>query len=133
MNKKFERKIASLDSIFAFTEGFFASEVIDSEHLFAVNFAVEELFTNMVKYNRDHGQEILLDVSRSGDELTVRLTDFNVDPFDVTKAPPVDVASPLEDRKIGGLGLHLVPRIVDSLDYEYIDRESRITFTKRIG
>ena len=103
MNKKFKRKIGSLDSIFAFTEGFFAAEALDREHLFAVNFAVEELFTNMVKYNRDHGQEILLDVNRGGDELTVRLTDFDVEPFDVTKAPPADVESPLQDRKVGGL------------------------------
>ena len=132
MNKKFKRSYASLDGIFAFTEDFFATNALDRENLFAVNFAVEELFTNMVKYNADNGQEILLDLQRGDDELTVRLVDFDVEPFDVTRAPAADVDSPLPERKIGGLGLHLVPKIVDSLDYEYVDRESRITFTKRL-
>ncbi len=130
---KFKRKIASLDRIFAFTERFFDSQSVDPEDRFAVNFAVEELFTNMVKYNADHGQDILIDLACTDGQLTVRLTDYDVEPFDVTKAPPADVDSSIESRQPGGLGLHLVPRMVDSLDYEYVDRESRITFTKKVG
>ena len=133
MNKKFKRSFASLDTIFAFTEAFFDAEALDRDDLFAVNFAVEELFTNMVKYNADNGQDILLDLRRTDDVLTVRLTDFGVEPFDVTQAPPADVDSPLEERQVGGLGLHLVPKIVDSLDYAHVDGQSRITFTKRLG
>ena len=35
--------------------------------------------------------------------------------------------------KIGGLGLHLIPKMIDSIDYDYADRQSKITFTKALG
>ena len=45
----------------------------------------------------------------------------------------VDVDSMLDDRTPGGLGLYLVAKMVDSIHYEYRNRTSKITFTKRSG
>lgn len=132
MNKKFKRTFDSLRNIFEFTESFFSTEGIDGKHRFAVNFAVEELFTNMVKYNPGNPNEILLSIDDVDGELVVSLTDFDVDRFDVTEDRKVDVDSPLEERKIGGLGLHLIPKMIDSIDYDYADRQSKITFTKQL-
>ena len=132
MNKKFKRTFDSLRNIFEFTENFFSTEGIDGKHRFAVNFAVEELFTNMVKYNPGNPNEILLSIDHVDGELVVSLTDFDVDRFDVTEDRKVDVDSPLEERKIGGLGLHLIPKMIDSIDYDYADRQSKITFTKQL-
>ena len=55
-----------------------------------------------------------------------------MDAFDVTKAPDVDIELPIEQRRPGGLGLHLIRRLLDSIEYEYIkeNRQSRITFWK---
>jgi serine/threonine-protein kinase RsbW len=132
MNKKFKRTFDSLKNIFEFTESFFSIEGIDGKHRFAVNFAVEELFTNMVKYNPGNPNEILLSIDHVDGELVVSLTDFDVDRFDVTEDRKVDVDSPLEERKIGGLGLHLIPKMIDSIDYDYADRQSKVTFTKQL-
>jgi len=60
---------------------------------------------------------------------TVRLIDFDVDPFDVTRPSPVDIDKPLQERQIGGLGLHLVRQMASTLRYEFADRRSTITFT----
>lgn len=132
MNGKFDRSFDSLQQIFEFAERFYAVERIDQRHHFAVNFAIEELFTNMVKYNAGNPHRVLIEMEQTDGRLIAHLTDFDVDPFDVTAARAVDTESPLEDRKIGGLGLHLIPKMIDTIDYDYdeSDRRSRITFTK---
>jgi serine/threonine-protein kinase RsbW len=60
--------------------------------------------------------------------LEVRLTDYDVERFDPTRAAPVDVNAPLDERSPGGLGLYLVMKMVDSIHYEYRNRQSKITF-----
>ena len=129
MNKKFKRSFQSLEPIYALTERFFTQESIDRLHLFPVSFAVEELFTNMVKYNADGQGDILLSLDRDDGVLTVSLTDFDAERFDVTQTPDVATDEPLETRRAGGLGLHLVRRMVDDIQYHHSGRETRITFT----
>ena len=133
MQKTFPRSYDSLEDIFKFTERFFDAENIGEAVRFPVHFVLEELFTNMVKYNPGNSNDISLDVNRVQQNVTVSLTDFDVDSFDVTQERNVDVESPLKQRKVGGLGLHLIQKMVDSLEYNYSDRESNITFTKGVA
>ena len=133
MNKTFKRTVRSLEPIYELTEQFFSRESIDRAHLFPVSFAVEELFTNMVKYNADGEGDILLSMTRTGDRLVVTLTDFDADPFDVTTAPDADADMPLEERRPGGLGLHLLRRMVDGIEYRHEGRETRITITRTLA
>jgi anti-sigma regulatory factor (Ser/Thr protein kinase) len=79
---------------------------------------MEELFTNMVKYNPDNSNDILLDVETSAGGVIVRMTDYDVDAFDVTQPRRVNLDAPLDERTPGGLGLHLIQKMVDSLKYE---------------
>jgi anti-sigma regulatory factor (Ser/Thr protein kinase) len=133
MEQWFNRSFESLDQIFAFTERFFASECIDPQYLFTVNLAVEELFTNMVKYNPAGNGQIALHIQRLEDAVRVRLRDPESPPFDVTAPQPVDPDAPIESRESGGLGLFLVHKVVDSLDYTYRDGTSTITFTRKLS
>lgn len=126
MEERFERRIDALDAVFAFMEEFFASRGISESNAFHASFIVEELFTNAVKYSPG-GKEIALELERKDDELTIRLTDFGVEPFDPTGAPDVDTTLPLEARKIGGLGLHLIKRMARDVSYDYKDKNSTIT------
>jgi len=132
MKSTFDRSVASLDSIFAFTDSFFEAETIDPSLRFAVNFTVEELFTNMVKYNVGGRSDILISLEKTDDGLVVSLTDFDVEPFDVSRVAAADTDAPIEQREAGGLGIHLVRKMVDSIDYDYSDGHSRITFTKTV-
>jgi serine/threonine-protein kinase RsbW len=124
-----------LDDIFKFSSDFFASEAIDPGLLSAVDFILEELFTNMVKYSPGGGPLIRVEMAKIDGGVEVALTDYDVEQFDVTQAPDVDTGLPIEQREPGGLGLHLIRRLVDSLEYEYsgASRRSRITFRKTLG
>jgi anti-sigma regulatory factor (Ser/Thr protein kinase) len=128
----FRRSFGSLAEIFAFTADFFARHGIDAGLLPIVDFTLEELFTNMVKYSPSGDAHVRIDMVTTPGGVEVTLTDYDVERFDVTQAPDANINLPLEQRRPGGLGLHLIRRLVDSMTYEYSneERRSRITFRK---
>ncbi len=133
--QEFARSNDSLEPIISFTTKFFADEKIDESLRYGVDFTIEELFTNMVKYSKTTESNIEISLARIDDGMEVCLIDRGVELFDVTAAPDVDIQRPIERRAPGGLGLHLIRRMVDSIDYQYIreSRESRITFRTTLG
>jgi anti-sigma regulatory factor (Ser/Thr protein kinase) len=132
MRASFRREIGALDEIFGFVRGFFSAKEIDRENLFAVDLVVEEIFTNLVKYNQGTNHDIDIELDKREDRLTIRLIDHDVDRFDVTKAAAAAIDKRLEERPIGGLGIHLVRKLMDDIEYDYVDRRSTITLVKRI-
>lgn len=136
-SRTFARSFASIEAIFAFTAQFFDQAQVDRELLSPVDLVVEELFTNMVKYGAaaDPGTEARIDMEAIDGGVQVTLIDRGVEPFDVTQAPDADVDRPIDQRQPGGLGLHLIRRMVDSWRYEYRPqtRESRVTFRKTLA
>ncbi|MDZ7291752.1 MAG: ATP-binding protein [candidate division KSB1 bacterium] len=130
MAKKFKRALESLDEVFDFINDFITANKIGEAAAFSISLAIEELFTNMVKYNPGNANDIEITIEKNRNELAVTLIDPEVEPFDVTQTAEVDVTQPLADRKTGGLGIHLVKKMVDRLDYEYANRQSKITLVK---
>lgn len=132
--RAFRRSFDSLQEIFDFTASFSASHQIKPELLQPIDFAIEELFTNMVKYSKMSDAAVELTLSRIAGGVEVVLTDHNVEPFDVTQSPDAGINLPIEQREPGGLGLHLIRRLVDSIEYQYTreNRQSRITFRKTL-
>lgn len=133
MSAMFRREISALEEVFALVEAFFSKGQIAPEVRYPVDLAVEEIFTNFVKYN-PHGQgDISIRLSLQGDELAMALTDFDTSRFDITtEAPEVDIDKPIEQRKPGGLGVHLVRKFMDRIDYQHRDRTGTITLYKRV-
>jgi anti-sigma regulatory factor (Ser/Thr protein kinase) len=93
---------------------------------------VEELFTNMVKYNPGVRDEISIRLQKSSNVLSICLIDPNSKPFDVTKKEDPQLDLPLKERKPGGLGIFMVKKLTDSLDYEHHNGTTTITVTKRL-
>jgi serine/threonine-protein kinase RsbW len=129
------RQIGQIAGIFDFTAEFFGLHAIDRRLLGTVDLALEELFTNMVKYSPETDAAVRVDLVAVAGGIEVSLTDTGVEPFDVTQAPEVDIHAPIDQRRPGGLGLHLIRRLVDHIGYEYKreSRQSRITFRKTIA
>jgi anti-sigma regulatory factor (Ser/Thr protein kinase) len=97
-----------------------------------MDLAVEELFTNIVRHGRPGGGDVSIRVDVSGNELVIEIVDDDARPFDITAAPQVDVSRPLEERREGGLGIHLIRRVMDYVNYEYSDGCARIVLKKRL-
>jgi len=128
MQRKFKRDFNELKNIVKMTESVFHDMGLPAGLRNVVDLATEELFVNMVTYNTETDEEILIEMEPHALGLEVRLTDYDVERFDPTAVAGVDVDAPLEERTPGGLGLYLVMKMVDSIHYEYRNRQSKITF-----
>ena len=126
----FERSIDSLDEIFAFVRPALDECGAGSADAYAILMTIEELFTNMVKYNASGAGRIALELECAVGSVACVLTDPDSERFDMTQAPDVDIHQPVEQRRPGGLGIHLIRRLVDSVRYEYAGRRSRIAFRR---
>lgn len=112
---------------------FISEEQLNKDLVSPINLVIEELFTNMVKYSSDNPNKILLELTRDTDQVTIVLTDFDVERFDIRYATKYDTKQILEKRPIGKIGLHLVKRYVDDISYEYRERTGKITLIKYLG
>ena len=132
MRRDFKRHLNSLAPLYEFSETIMAEQNLPDGVRFPVHLAMEELFVNMVHYNPTVTTDIEVTVSVD-DKVTVALVDNGGTRFDVTVKRDVDTDSPLEERKPGGLGVHLVQNLVDTLEYEYQDGRGEVIFTKGSG
>jgi sigma-B regulation protein RsbU (phosphoserine phosphatase) len=127
------RDNAALEAAVTFVREFWQRHALADADRFAVDFAIEELFTNMIKYGRKSATRITLRLTREAGAVAVLLVDPDSDPFDPTAARPVDLAAPIEKRTPGRLGLPLIHKLVDDFAFAYAGSESRISFRKRLG
>ena len=130
--REFERSYAALKEIFAFTAAYFRDEGMADADRFAVDFAIEEIFTNIVKYHPGSPHGVAVSLERDGERLRITLVDRDTEAFDPVAAPDARTDAPIEERKPGGLGIHLTRRLVDGMEYTYTDRTSTVTLTKRL-
>jgi anti-sigma regulatory factor (Ser/Thr protein kinase) len=134
MQRHFRRHLDSLSPLYEFTEQIMAASDVAASVRFPVHLAMEELFVNMVRYNPQVDTDIEVRVTvPDGGTVTVSLVDVGGVEFDVTKQRPVDVDAPLAERTPGGLGIHLIQNLVDTLRYEYQDGRGEVIFTKVSG
>lgn len=132
--RAFRPGLEALAELVRFTAEAFAREGLPRELLPVVDFVLEELFTNVVKYGASAADiEVGLHAIPGGVEVT--LSAEGVGDFDPTRAPVVDTSAPIEQRQPGGLGLHLIRQLVDSIEYQYRSeaRRSRVTFRKTLA
>jgi len=96
--------------------------------LFQVNLVIEELALNVMTHGRAGGARHLDVVLRSAsDTITVELADDGprFDPLE--EAPEFDPELPIDERRVGGVGVHLVRTLVDDASYRYEDGKNRLT------
>ena len=113
---------------------------IPSELNMPVNLALEEAVSNVMLYaypDVKNGQVLVefvrscIDINKPQEQIVFIISDGGT-PFDPTQQPPADISLSLEDRAIGGLGIHLVLQLMDEVHYERVDEKNVLTLIKRI-
>jgi anti-sigma regulatory factor (Ser/Thr protein kinase) len=84
-----------------------------------LNLALEEILTNVISYGyTDNGEhEIRVRLTARTGEITAEVQDDGR-PFNPLTAPEPDITKPVDDRAVGGLGIHLVRKLMDGLEYK---------------
>jgi sigma-B regulation protein RsbU (phosphoserine phosphatase) len=94
--------------------------------------ALEEVLANVVSHGYGEGKagEIEVRIALAGELVRLEIRD-RAQPFNPLDAPPPDLAAPLDERPSGGLGVHLVRRLMDRVDYTREAGENRLVLERR--
>jgi anti-sigma regulatory factor (Ser/Thr protein kinase) len=110
--------IKELEAVSHAVRAFGGENELTSDTTFALDLSLEELLTNIIKYGYDdracHEIEVCIDI-RPG-FITVEVQDDG-HAFNPVDEPDPDIHARTEDRPIGGLGLHLIKKLADSIEY----------------
>ena len=102
---------------------------------FKLRLSIEEAVENVVRYAYDGGigwLEAGTSLDKDSLILTIELRDAGV-PFNPLEKDDPDVTLSAEDRNIGGLGIYLCKKMMDSIDYRYEDGNNILTMTKKVS
>ena len=125
-------EIGQISQLPGFVEEAVKAAGLDQDIVPRLNLALEEAVTNVIDYAYPPGVlgKVELKADIDPGTLTFTLEDGGV-PFDPTARGEVDINASVEDRQIGGLGIHLVRQIMDEVKYERVDDKNVLKLTKK--
>lgn len=106
---------------------------LDMATTMKLNLAVEEAVVNVMNYAYPQGTigDINIEVQVDNNQLEFIISDSGT-PFDPTTKAEVDTTLSAEERTIGGLGIHLVRNIMDSINYERVNGKNILALIKKL-
>jgi anti-sigma regulatory factor (Ser/Thr protein kinase) len=128
---KIETRADQLERLSSAIEALGEEDEWPPDLIFRVNLALEELGLNIINHGYADGcHEIEFKLTSEAESVTIEVTDDGK-PFDpLQDAPTPDVTAPLEDRPVGGLGLHLVRTLMDEMRYRREGGRNHLTLVK---
>ncbi len=125
------REVTKLSS---FQKSFFEKMNIEKSLARQLRLAIEEAVVNVIEYAYPVATEgiIELRMMSDGHRLKVMLIDSGI-PFDPTTLEKVDITLSAEERQVGGLGIHLVRELMDSVNYDRTDGQNTLTLIKQLN
>ena len=126
--------VENLDNVIAFIDAELEEHDCSMKTQMRIDVAVEELFVNIAHYayEPDVGTaEIRIDFIEGPRSAVITFIDSGVPYNPLAKEDP-DVSLSLEQRKIGGLGIFMVKKSMDDMQYEYKDGKNILTIIKSL-
>ncbi len=124
-------KMQNFESMMQFIESIAKSQGFDAKKVNQVKIAAEEALVNVISYayqDKDGNIEINCD-AKEGRGLVIEIIDKG-SPFDPTLIPEPDIDAPIEDRRIGGLGVYMMHQLMDEVNYRRDEGRNILTLAK---
>jgi anti-sigma regulatory factor (Ser/Thr protein kinase) len=125
--------VSEIERLSQLVEAFGESKGLTADSVFSVNLALDEVITNVIRYAHDDGGQhpIVVRLEIDQDELTAQVEDDGR-AFNPLEAPVPDIGASIEERPIGGLGIHLVRSVMNSIEYRREDERNVLIMKKRL-
>lgn len=133
-SKMFPAKTDALADVLGFVEEMLESFDCPMKVQIALTVAIEEVFVNIARYAYgDSAGNVTLDIGFDEGSRTVTfcMTDSGV-PFDPLKKPDPDITLSAEERDLGGLGIFITKKTMDTVTYAYENGMNKLTLSKKI-
>ena len=119
------------DILTAFVEGILAPMEGSMKSQMQINMAIDEIYSNIVKFSGATKVTLIVEIRKA--TLTTRLTFVdNGKPYDPIKQADPDISLPAEEREIGGLGIFIVKKTMDSVSYRRNGDNNELAITKTL-
>jgi len=128
-----KNNLAELDKLCGCLETFGQEFELSKKFILEINLALDELFSNIICYGfTDNSEHIIrMTMTLENDELLISIEDdgirFNPIDFEIP-----DMPHSIEECKIGGLGIHIVRKLVDDISYQRCDDKNVLTLKKNV-
>ena len=133
-NKIFKAKTEALSDVLGFVDLMLEKYDCPMKLQTAICVAIEEVFVNVARYAYKNGEgDVKLEIGfdKETRKITFVMRDKGV-PFDPLKKPDPDITLSADDREIGGLGIFITKKTMDTVTYTYENGENVLTMTKKI-
>ena len=128
MSMELSPRLSAINSLAEVIEEFGRNHKIPDAQIYFVNLEIDELMTNYVAYAFRKVQRPRMNVIlRTFPGKLVLVVEDNGPPFNPLESGEPDLTSGIDERKIGGMGLHLVRKYPDHIDYRCIDDRNILT------
>ena len=134
IEKTFPARVEALSDVLGFVDQTLESYECPMKIQTAICVAIEEVFVNVAHYAYGEGEgdtTLSIDFDDASREITFRMTDKGT-PFDPLKKPDPDITLSAEEREIGGLGIFITKKTMDTVTYAYENGENVLTMIKKI-
>ena len=123
--------LSEIPRMAARVEEFCAARRISAKIVYRFNLSLDEVLTNIISHGLTQGRhEIAVSVALDDGNLVANVSDDGP-AFDPLSAPAPDIRAPIEERKVGGLGIHLLLTLMDAVEYRRADGRNHLTFRIR--
>lgn len=125
--------LSELDTLCQSLQQFGEALGLSNKALFQICLAMEEVFSNIISYGYTDDAVHWIKIAISYDQgiLMIRLEDDGI-PFNPLWADEPDCECPVEERKVGNLGIHLCKKVMDDMIYERCGNKNILTLKKDI-
>ena len=124
---------SKITEIADFIEKSLLEEKIPQNIIFPIGLAVDEITNNIMMYAYENKEGTLsISLTVTHEEISIEILDHGKQ-FNPLSFPPPDLTQEAEKRRIGGLGIHLVRKVMDEVQYKHHDGQNILTIKKFVS